>query len=186
MKTPFSLEAVGAGVRAFNTQSYVESNVKLGSQFYIQATQPLLAAGASQKIAFTTGNLPVLIKGRDLYASANNLSYAVFRQPSGISGGTPVAIQNYNDINPIATTCSILAGVTATSNGTPWGDPQFIYGSNNAGARTGSGLAPSGDRVLKPNTTYLVVITNQDTAALTFAPSWFLTWFEGTPDLPLA
>lgn len=186
MTTPFGLEAVAQGLRAFNTQPYIESNVKLGTQFYVQRTLPLIAAGATWKIRFQTGAKPVLVKGRDLYASANKLAYSIFKAPTGVTGGSAIAVQNYNDVNPVATTVGVTEGVTTTGDGTPWGDPSFIYGSNTAGARVGSGLAPGGDRVLKPNTAYLISVTNQDTAALTFAPSWFLTWFEGNPDLPLS
>jgi hypothetical protein len=174
-----------AGLRALNTQGYVESNVKLGLQFYVQYSLPLLGAGVTHKIAFTTGAKPVLIKGRDLYASANNLAYAIFKAPTGVAGGAAIGVQNYNDINPVASTVSVQGGVTTSANGTAWGDPQFIYGSNNAAQRVGSGLAPGGDRVLKANSSYLIAITNQDSAALTAAPSWSLTWYEGAPDLPL-
>lgn len=39
-------------------------------------------------------------------------------------------------------------------------------------------------RVLKPNTKYLLRITNNDAAAQKIAA--YLTWYEGTPDLPEA
>lgn len=186
MTTPFSLEAVAAGLRAFGMQSYVESNVKLGTQFYAQYSLPLLAAAASHKISFATGAKKVSVKGRDLYAAGANISYQIFKVPTGLSGGNAIPVQNYNDVNPVATSVSIKGGVTATGNGTSWGDPSYIYGSTLVGGRVGSGLAPGGDRILAPNSTYLVVVTNLDTAALTVPPSWFLTWFEGNTDLPLS
>ena len=172
------------GLRALNVQTYIETNVKLGAQFYVQRLLPLIAAGASYKIRFTTGALPVLIKGRDLYASAQNLAYSIFKNPTGVSGGSALPAQNYNDINPVASTVTITEGVTATGNGTAWGDAVPLYNAGSAAQRVGSGLAPGGDRVLKPSTSYLVVVTNNDTSALTFAPAWFLTWYEGAPDLP--
>lgn len=174
-----------AGLRALNTQSYVESNVKLGAQFYIQYSLPLLAAGVTHKIAFNTGAKPVLIKGRDLYAAGANITYQLFKAPTGVTGGTAIPVQNYNDINAALTTVTCSGGVTTTADGTSWGDPSPLYGSTLVGGRVGSGLAPGGDRVLKPNASYLVSVKNADTAALMVPPAWSLTWYEGNPDLPL-
>ena len=44
------------GGRALNVQSYVESNTKLGSQFYLQISVPTLAASGTYNITFTTGS----------------------------------------------------------------------------------------------------------------------------------
>jgi hypothetical protein len=170
------------GLRAMNTQTYVETNVKLGAQFYIQYALPTLAGGATHKIAFVTGAQPVLIKSRDLYGFGASIALQIFKQPTGVTGGTPITVQNYNDINAVATTVNVTGGVATTANGTAWGDPQHIYGASQVVSRTGSGLAPGGDRVLKPNSSYLVVVTNADTQSA--SADYFLTWYEGAPDLP--
>lgn len=177
------------GLRALNVQGYVESNVKLGYQFYFQYMLPTLAGGGTNavKIAFRTGAQPVLIKDRALYALGNSVGLQLFKAPTGISGGTAIPVQNYNDIIPQTSTVTVLGGVTTTSNGTPWGDPTHIYGASQAAGRTGSGLAPGADRVLAPNRDYLIVVTNLDTTTGAGGQAlcdYYLTWYEGAPDLP--
>ena len=123
------------------------------------------------------------MKGRSLYTNGSSVSLQIFKAPTGISGGTAIPIQNYNDINPVTTTISALSGATVTGNGTAWGAPEHIYNSGSVGQRTGSGLAPGGDRVLLPNKSYLVQVVNGDSSSATTF-DYFLTWFEGQPDLP--
>ena len=115
-------------------------------------------------------------------AFAVSVTLQLFKQPT-FSGGTPVVIENYNDINPVATTITVAKGVTVTSSGTPWGDLIQLNGSSQSASRTTSGLAPGGDRILKPNSTYLITISNLDTNG-TAIIDYYLTWFEGVPDLP--
>ena len=114
-------DGAAVGLRAINTQSYVESNTKLGTQFYMQVHVPSIAASSSFSFGFTTGALPIIIKDRQMSAFAVSVTLQLFKQPT-FSGGTPVVIQNYNDINPVATTVTVAKGVTVTSSGTPWGD----------------------------------------------------------------
>lgn len=172
------------GGRALNVQSYTESNTKLGTQFYFQTTQAALAGGATYNIVFTVGAKPVLVKDRSIYTNGVNISVQLFKAPTGVSGGTAIPVQNYNDINPVATTVSVLGGATVTGNGTAWGSPAHVYNAsaNGQGQRSGSGLAPLGDRVLLPGKAYMIQIINNDTNAAPF--DYFLTWFEGQPDLP--
>lgn len=115
-------------------------------------------------------------------AFAVSVTLQLFKQPT-FSGGTPVVVQNYNDINPVATTVTIAKGVTVTSSGTPWGDLVQLNSASQSASRTTSGLSPGGDRVLKPNSTYLITISNLDTNAVAII-DYYLTWFEGVPDLP--
>lgn len=175
---------VATGGRALNTQSYTESNTKLGTQFYFQLYVPTLAAAGTYNIVFTVGSKIALVKNRTLYTNGVNVSVQLFKAPTGVSGGTTVPVQNYNDINPVAPTATVLGGATVTSNGTSWGDRAHVWNAsaNGQGQQSGSGLAPLGDRVLLPGKSYLIQIVNGDTNAAPF--DYFLTWFEGTPDLP--
>lgn len=184
-----SMEAAPAGaysgLRALTTQSYTEANVKNGVQFYIQHNLPQLAATTGvYKLLFTTGAKPVLVKGREMYGIGETFSLQVYKQPTAPTpGGTLLTVQNYNDIAAAATTVTVRGGVNTTADGTPWGDPQRLFGQSAAGQRAGSGLAPGGDRVLKPNSSYLVVFRN--TGSGTADIDYFLTWYEGGTDLPL-
>lgn len=175
-----------SGLRAMTTQSYIEANVKYGLQFYIQHNLPqLVATTGTYKLLFTTGAKQVLIKGREMYGIGELISIQLYKQPTAPTpGGTLITVQNFNDVSPVATTVTIRGGVTTTSDGTPWSDPQRLFGQNAAGQRSGSGLAQGGDRILKANSTYLVFFRN--TGSGTADIDYFLTWFEGQSDLPLA
>lgn len=175
-----------SGLRAMTTQSYIEANVKYGLQFYLQHSLPQLpATTGAYKLLFTTGAKQVLIKGREMYGIGELISIQLYKQPTAPTpGGTLLTVQNFNDVSPVATTVTIRGGVTTTSDGTPWGDPQRLFGQNAAGQRSGSGLAQGGDRILKANSTYLVFFRN--TGSGTADIDYFLTWYEGGTDLPLA
>lgn len=174
-----------SGLRAMTTQNYIEANVKYGLQFYIQHNLPQLpATTGTYKLLFTTGAKQVLIKGREMYGIGETFSIQTYKQPTAPApGGTLLTVQNFNDVAPVATTVTIRGGVTTTSDGTAWGDPQRLFGQSAAGQRAGSGLAPGGDRILKANSTYLVVFRN--TGSGTADIDYFLTWYEGGTDLPL-
>lgn len=176
--------ALFSGERALTVQDYLPANIKKGLQFYMQHALPQLAAAGVYKILFTTGAKKVLIKSREMYGVGQLLSLQLFKLPTVTPAtGTPITVQNFNDVNPVASTVTIRGGVTAPANGTSWGDPQRLFGANSAGQRTGSGLGPGGERVLKANSTYLIVISNPDTGVADV--DYFLSWYEGAPDLPL-
>jgi len=183
---PMDLSPPGvySGFRAQTQQGYIEANTKAGVQFYIQHALPqLVATTGLYKILFTTGAKRVLIKAREMYSNGAVSSLQIFKQPTTPSGGSPIVVQNYNDVAPVATTVAVQGGVTVVSNGTAWGDPQRLFGSSAAGQRVGSGLAPGGDRILKTNSTYLIEIKNTGTGTADI--DYFLTWYEGGTDLPL-
>ncbi len=181
----FTPPGVFAGLRAMTQQGYIEANVKNGVQFYLQHNVPQIASGgAPYKLLFTTGAKKVLIKGREMYARGETVSIQVYKQPTAPApGGTLLTVQNFNDDQAVPTSVSIRGGVTTTADGTSWGDPQRIFGQSAAGQRAGSGLAPGGDRVLKPSSTYLVVFRNDGSGVADI--DYFLTWYEGGTDLPL-
>lgn len=175
-----------SGLRAITTQNYIEANVKYGLQFYIQHNLPqLVASTGTYKLLFTTGAKQVLVKAREMYGIGEAISLQIYKQPTAPApGGTLLTVQNFNDVAPVATTVTVRGGVTTTADGTPWGDPQRLFGQSAAGQRAGSGLAPGGDRILKANSTYLVFFRN--TGSGTADIDYFLTWYEGGTDLPLA
>jgi len=175
------------GLRAMVIQNYIEANVKNGGQFYIQHNVPTLAATTGvSKLLFTTGSKQVLVKARDMYGAAEKAQLQVYKQPNAPApGGTLVTIQNFNDaiIPAPVSTVVVRSGVTTVSDGVSWGDPQNIYGQSGVGQRTGSGLAPGGDRILKANSSYLVVFRNLGTGTVDL--DYFLTWYEGGTDFPI-
>lgn len=171
------------GHRALNVQGYVESNVKLGIQFYVQVALPSIAAAQTYKMLLRTGSMPVLIKERDFSARGEAVQIQIFKAPTVTATGTAVPVQNFNDVNPVASQSLFYKGVTTSSDGTAWGDAQRLFGASATGQRASANLAPGGDRVLATNRDYLIVVTNTGTGSVD--ADYFLTWAEVTPDLPL-
>ena len=168
------------GLEATPTQNYTEINSKKGEQQYIQLALAL-TAGTTTKIAFTTGSKPVLIKQRDFTARGEQVSIQIFKAPTGVTGGTPVTVQNFNDRNPVTGSVVVTSGVTTTTNGVSWGDPQTLYGVNQQSQRVGQIISSGAERVLAANKTYLIVITN-GTGDSTC--EYFLSFREGDTDYP--
>lgn len=175
------------GDAAMTIQTFLESNVKRGLQYYIQYNLPQLAANTSHKILFRTGAKQVLIKAREFYGIGQFINLQIFRLPTVTPAtGSPITVENYDDVAPVPTTVTVLGGVTAPSNGTPWGGPQRLFGAATAGQRAGSGLAPGGDRRCKAFSDYLIVAGNADTGGSSTADAdYFLSWYEGESDIPL-
>lgn len=172
-----------SGTRAETIQNYTEANVKNGLQFESSSPVTSLAAAGNADTIFITGSKPVIIKSRTVKFNGILLVTRVFRAPT-YTGGTPVTFYNLNDIGPVASTVTILSGATVTSAGTEFGSPTYDIGSSGIGNVQISTYSTTGvERVLRPNTVYLQRITNNDVAAQLVSGS--LTWYEGTPDLPL-
>lgn len=170
------------GQRALTTQSFTEAQTKLGNCFYFQKMVPTMAANSTYNIVVTTGALPVLIKDRSIYTLGQSIGVQLFKAPTGVTGGSAIPVQNYNDIAPVASTVTVTGGATVTTPGTAWGDPVHVYGASQQGNRQGANIAPGGDRVLSPNKSYLIQIVNSDTQ--TALVDYYLTWYEAVPDLP--
>lgn len=176
------------GLRALTTQPYTEANVKNGLQFYLRAVWPLadtIANGTVRKIWFKTGTKPVIVKLRDFQYVAEELELQLFSGPTGVSGGTPLTIGNYNGVNPVASTVQAAKNVTTTGDGTEFGgnDPEYFFGATTQGNRTTASIPQGRERILPINTEFIVRITN--TGSGVARAQYYLDWYEGSPDLPL-
>lgn len=174
------------GLRALVVQNYTEANVKNGLQFEMSGNNDAVAAGGNVDIVFTVGSKPVIVKERIVAFTGTKITAQVFEAPTVTGGtGTTVVVYNLNRISPAATTVSALLGQTVTNNGTKVGADTVAYGGSGVGQSVVSTFAAQGaERILKPNTKYLLRITNGDAAAQKIAV--YATWYEGTPDLPEA
>lgn len=187
---PLSIFPDGAftGLRALTTQPYTEANVKNGVQYNLRAVWPMadtIGAGTSRKLFFQTTTKPVIVKLRELQYLAEELRIELFQSPTGVTGGTPLAIHNYNGVNPVATTVSATKNVTTVTNGTQFDttDPEYFFGSANAPQRQTGSIPQGRERVLPANSTFLVMISNTGTGEARV--QYFLDWYEGGADLPL-
>ncbi len=170
------------GLRGIVTQDYTSVNVKKGVQYEVAADTPALGIGLNNDVIFTTGSLPVLIKGRIVKFNGTSLATRVYRAPT-YTGGSIVPYFNLSDINPVVGGVTIRSGATVTAPGTEFGAPTFDIGSTNVGNTSISTYAVQGiERVLRPNTTYMLRTTN-DSPAIQRVVS-YLTWYEGGIDFP--
>lgn len=179
------------GFRALTTQPYTEANVKNGVQFYLRAAWPLTdtipnTAGSNVRyIWFKTGAKPVLVKLREMFYVAEELSVQLYTGPTGVTGGTALAVGNYNGVAPVATTAQAKKNVSVTARGTEFGgsDPEYLFGAAGNPQRAPNSIPVGRERVLPANTEFLVAITNTGTSAARV--QYYLDWYEGATDLPI-
>lgn len=171
------------GLRALTTQSYIEANVKSGVQYEVSSYNPALAAGANQDTIFTTGASAVLIKTRQVGFDAAKLEARVYGGTT-YTGGSLVPYFNLNLRNPVAGSVAIRSGATISAAGTEIGAASYMIGSTEVGGRTVGTFQLSGlERLLNPNTTYMLRISN--TSAAPSQVSTYISWYEGGTDLPV-
>lgn len=172
------------GLRALVTQSYTEANVKNGLQFEASGYNAAVAAGANFDVEFQTGAKLVIIKDRQVAFTGAGITINVYEAPT-TSAGTAGTVYNLNRRNPVTATASYKVAPTVTATGIQVGATVYGLGGSGVGPSVVSAFVTTGvERVLKPSTKYLLRITNNDAAAQRIAA--YITWYEGTPDLPEA
>lgn len=172
------------GLRALITQSYTEANVKNGLQYEAGGYNAAVAAAGNFDVEFNTGAKPVIIKDRQIAFTGAGITINVYEAPT-TSAGTAGTVYNLNRVNPVATAVNYKTAPTVSAVGTQIGATTYGLGGTGVGQTVVSSFSSPGvERALKPNTKYLLRITNNDAAAQKIAA--YLTWYEGTPDLPEA
>lgn len=173
------------GKRAMSIQTYIESNIKNGTQFEASRLFPSVTASSYVRVLFKTGALPVSVKDRRIEFNGSTITARVY-EGTVYTGGTDVTstIFNMNRINPKATTVQIIASpATITTQGTEIAAPTYGIGSNlNGNATSGTYATNGAERILKPNTTYM--LETQNTTIGTQDINTYITWYEGIVDLP--
>lgn len=174
------------GFRAMTTQSFLESNVKNGSQFEMSAYVGSLAAAGTSDFLFQTGSLPILIKDRQVATTATTAEFHTYKNPTAVAGAAiPVYNQNTNPAQAQTTTVSVHVATSVSAVGTEISAPTYVVGSSGQGQSVVSTYTTTGaSRILLPNTLYLGRFIN--TSGSTCAVASFLTWYEGVFDIPLA
>ena len=179
-KTGFPVGAF-SGRRALNTQNYTEANIKLGLQHEGSTLFTVAGLGVNDTI-FLTGSLPVSLKHRQIGFTGTGVSAFIYKAPT-YAGGTSVAYQNPNSINPVTGLSQIIVGSTVSDDGVLTFAPDHLIGST---SKQGKGSSPSTigqEKILAPNTAYLLRLTSLDSHSQQITSH--LSWYEGTFDLPL-
>ena len=175
-------EGLFTGLRAMTVQSYVEANVKNGVQ-HEGSTLLTLTAGAKNDTILLTGALPISLKGRFISYTGDGVQGDIFEAPT-YTGGTDTPYQNPNAINPVVGLAKIIVGASVTDDGVLKFASAYSIGNQSNQGKGSSASVLGNERILKPNTAYLLRLTSLDTS--TQQVSSFLTWYEGELDLPLA
>lgn len=191
-RMPFSDPRVIDGSKAFTVQPYTELNVKSGVQYYVRIAYPdddtfgfgPIPAGATRKIHFQTGSKVLLAKLRIVEYVGEEFRIEIYSGPTGVTGGTPVTVSNWNSRNPVATTVTVTRDVTTTDDGTAVGDPEYLFGAQSTSGRDLNAIPQGRERVLPINSEFIVAITNTSNSASRL--QYFLDWFEGdiSTDIP--
>jgi len=185
---PMPLVPDGAytGLRAETVQFYSEANIKNGLQFFLRASWPLtdeIAISGTRKIWFKTNSKPVIIKKREFQYIAEEMRISLYSGPTTVTGGTALAINNYNGVSPTATTVQALKGVTTVSDGTLLADPEYFYGAKTTPQQTVAMALTGRERILPANTEFIIAVSN--TGTTTSRAEYHLDWYEGGTDLPI-
>lgn len=165
------------GDQAYVTQSFVEANVKRGTQHFIEEE---ITMNASQVLmfSFVTGSQPVIIKFRDIRAD-DRVRYEAYEDAVFSNQGTPgsVTIKNYNSMINNPSECEARTGAVASNLGTlltKYTTPRSTNQSLSIDPFSVTGI----ERVLKPNTNHLLVLTNLITNTPVFV-RFYLSFYEG-------
>ena len=173
---------VSEGKRAINVQNYIESNIKLGQQREGSTLLSGVAGGASNDTIFLTGALPVSLKSRTIGYTGSGVSAFIYEAPI-YTGGAPAAYENPNAINPVKGLSQIIVGATVTADGALVFAPDHLLGNSSRQGKGAVGSIVGQERIMKPNTAYLLRLTSLDNQAQDITS--FLSWYEGGLDLPL-
>lgn len=179
------LDGTLKGVKAYVVQPYTEANVKRGLQYYVRMAWPLddpIAGNTSRKILFQTGAKQVLVKRREFNYVGEELQIELFEGPSGVTGGTAFPVNNWNEVSPVPSTVTVTKNVSTTDDGTPLeSEPEYFFGSTTGFNRQPASIPIGRERIIPPNSTFLVVISNNNGADARC--QYFLDFYEGDTDI---
>ncbi len=171
------------GMRAVNTQSYTESNVKLGVQHEASRLFTLAGSANSDSIMITGSN-PVALKARTLGYDGSGIEARIFRAPTYSGESAIILPRNPNDINPVLSEIALYTDAVVTVDGTEVFAPAFLLGAASQQNKGAVGAHVGQEKILRPNTVYLLRLTNLDSQAMQV--SAYISWYEGGLDLPLS
>ena len=168
---------VYTGLKGLTTQSFIEANVKNGTQWEVSFESNSVASGASVDSVMQTGDQYVLIKSRLLHFTGSEIESSVYRAPA-YTGGTQLPIYNLNTVISGSPLAIMKAGVVVSNVGTEIAAKTHAYGTNtNVNQAVGSFDVEGVERVLAPNTAYLLRVVNQSDTSIKL--SGYITFYEG-------
>lgn len=169
------------GNRSLTMQTITEASVKLGKQRVISA-RFTVPAGQSVYIGFTTTDLPFVITGRSISQNGSTEIRYSAEEGRTYTGGTVIEPRNPNRITqePIGISAKHTVTPNATA-GTIYLDPYSIFGSGPASSRIGGDVSGL-EYPLKPATAHVFTVSNTGSGSADVF--WWITGYEGAPNLP--
>jgi len=161
-----AIESVTGGLIIINSD-HAQHHLGNGYKTYLEFTS--LAANGTLNYCFTTGaGVYVHMKSIDLSVLGSSCKAEILIGASvTVDTGTAVALNNTNH-NTTKTAVSTFKASPTYTGGTSWHQVQVLADStaqNNASAK--SSVNENDELVLKPNTKYILKITNNGTDAIT-------------------
>lgn len=167
------------GLRAICIQPYDEANKKLGVQW--EASRLVtLASGATATSILLTGSKHVDLKKREFAYRKAGLVARIYKNPS-YTGGSENPLYNMNTDGGLPLT-KLLTGFTLNDNGVECGAPIYAIGPDTNQTTGASNSSYATNRILEPNTAYLLTFESLDTASQDVAAR--IEFYEGDLDLP--
>lgn len=171
------------GMRFMSVQTSVESNSKLGMEHEGSTLLNDVVGGGVNDTIFLTGSLPVALKGRIISYTGDGVKAEIYEAPT-YTGGVVTDYQNASAINPVPGLSSIIVGAVVSAIGDLVFAPDYLIGNTSNQGKGATGAVVGREKLLKPNTAYLLRITSLDGSIQNI--SSLLTWYEGELDLPLS
>lgn len=169
------------GFRAITTQSYDEANKKNGTQW--EASRLLTLAGEAIVYSIIlTGSKPVDLKSRVLGYTGLGVVGRIFKAPT-YTGGTTDPWYNLNTEVSGQPLAQLISAPTVSNNGTQIGADIHGIGPASQIAKGSTPYHLGANRILTPNTAFLLEIQSLDTAPQEVTAR--LEMYEGDMDLPL-
>lgn len=169
------------GLRAQTVQPYDEINKKRGLQW--EASRLVtLAAGATSYSIVKTGAQTVDLKQRGFAFDGVGITASIYKSPT-YTGGTPGVPYNFRTEILTPPLTQLIVEPTVTNNGTKCGADIFAIGPVSNQSKGQNLTIFPGNRILEPNTTYLLTFTSRDTNASQDVAAR-IEFYEGGLDYP--
>jgi len=166
-------------LKAFCVQTYDEANKKQGVQWEASRMVTVSSEAVVTSI-LQVGALPVDLKKREFAYRQAGVIARIYKNPS-YTGGVEDPLYNMSTSGGLPLT-KLLTGFTLTDNGVQCGAPIYAIGPDTNQTTGSSTSSYATNRILEPNTSYLLTIESLDSANQEVAAR--IEFYEGELDFP--
>lgn len=160
-------------------ETALSARTERGGVFEYGKTVSVANGGAKAKWLFVTGNNITIIHSRLITTNGNEMTYQAFKGPTVSDNGTDESssIARRNGNQPQLSTNSVFVAPTTSADGAGL-PPVYMPGADGVGNTQNGGFSSEFEtRILEPNTTYMVQVTNSGSTNPAMV-NWYLSWTE--------